>query len=398
MTEQNSKKWFGGERVRQRRFRTEGVCRKRLLVREGVGCYHVISRCVHREFMLGDVEKEVFRKLLWKQAAFSGVEVLTYCVMSNHFHLLLRVTPIESEAERERVVKEELKKGQWTREQIIREKFADSTVFLSDDELLARYANYYGSDDVPQSSYTVDELKDILEANTAESMEARRKIISRMGNLSSFMRELKQRFTLWYNGHKKQKGTMWESRYKSVLVENDAPALTKVAAYIDLNPVRAEIVDDPAAYRYCGYAEAVAGNHLAKEGMRGLFSEKAKAYRESIRSYRLILFGEGYQAKTGKRVGLVSKPTTGNRGKISAEKLREIEKTEGHLPLHEMLLYKIRYFTDGMALGKKSFIEDIFKTHAEHFPQNRQTHGKKLQGKPWDGFTSLRDLRKAVFG
>jgi REP element-mobilizing transposase RayT len=35
--------------------------------------------------------KEVLRKMIWRVAAFSGVEVLTYCVMSNHFHVLVRV-------------------------------------------------------------------------------------------------------------------------------------------------------------------------------------------------------------------------------------------------------------------------------------------------------------------
>ena len=37
------------------------------------------------------VAKEVLRKQLWQIADFSGVEVITYCLMSNHFHLLIRV-------------------------------------------------------------------------------------------------------------------------------------------------------------------------------------------------------------------------------------------------------------------------------------------------------------------
>ncbi len=38
-----------------------------------------------------DRAKEVLRKMIWQVAAFSGVEVLTYCIMSNHFHVLVRV-------------------------------------------------------------------------------------------------------------------------------------------------------------------------------------------------------------------------------------------------------------------------------------------------------------------
>ena len=40
-----------------------------------------------------DRAKEVLRKMIWQVAAFSGVEVLTYCIMSNHFHVLVRVPP-----------------------------------------------------------------------------------------------------------------------------------------------------------------------------------------------------------------------------------------------------------------------------------------------------------------
>jgi REP element-mobilizing transposase RayT len=42
--------------------------------------------------LFGDVEKEAFRKIMRRLERFSGVEVLTYVVMGNHFHLLLRVS------------------------------------------------------------------------------------------------------------------------------------------------------------------------------------------------------------------------------------------------------------------------------------------------------------------
>ena len=56
--------------------------------------YHCISRIVGGQFLLADEEKEKFRQLIWLQSKFSGVEVITYCVMSNHFHLLIRVPGI----------------------------------------------------------------------------------------------------------------------------------------------------------------------------------------------------------------------------------------------------------------------------------------------------------------
>ncbi|MFT5856905.1 MAG: hypothetical protein ACI8XO_004161, partial [Verrucomicrobiales bacterium] len=62
-------------------------------------CYHVISRVVNRELVFGDVEKERFLKIVRKQLEFSGLELLSWCVMGNHFHLLLRVPDKEAALE-----------------------------------------------------------------------------------------------------------------------------------------------------------------------------------------------------------------------------------------------------------------------------------------------------------
>ena len=56
-----------------------------------VGYYHCISRVINRAFALGEEEKEHLVKLMRRYEAFCGVKVVTYCVMSNHFHILLQV-------------------------------------------------------------------------------------------------------------------------------------------------------------------------------------------------------------------------------------------------------------------------------------------------------------------
>ncbi|MDR1789396.1 MAG: transposase, partial [Opitutaceae bacterium] len=58
---------------------------------EGEAVYHCISRTVNGERCLDDPAKEVLRKQLWKTAEFCGVRVLTYALMSNHFHILVAV-------------------------------------------------------------------------------------------------------------------------------------------------------------------------------------------------------------------------------------------------------------------------------------------------------------------
>ena len=50
------------------------------------------------------------------------------------------------------------------------------------------------------------------------------------------MKTLLQRFTRWFNRTHNRSGTLWEERYKSVIVESGIAART-MAAYIDLNPV-----------------------------------------------------------------------------------------------------------------------------------------------------------------
>ncbi len=83
-----------------------------------------------------------------------------------------------------------------------------------------------------------------------------------MWDVSAFMKILKQRFTQWFNKNSKRRGTLWEDRFRSMLVEGGA-ALGMMAAYIDLNSVRAGMVQDSADYRWSSYGVAMGGNKAA---------------------------------------------------------------------------------------------------------------------------------------
>ena len=63
--------------------------RMKLRAGGGVAYYHCISRVINREFVLGEAEKEAFVVLMRRYEQFCGVRVITYCVMSNHFHILV---------------------------------------------------------------------------------------------------------------------------------------------------------------------------------------------------------------------------------------------------------------------------------------------------------------------
>ena len=97
------------------------------------------------------------------------------------------------------------------------------------------------------------------------------------------MREVKTRFTFWYNEKHGTVGTFWAERFRSVVVEADTEAQRMVAAYIDLNPVRAGLVEDAADYGFSGFGEACAGGSAARrgiariEGKAGLVDKVARA-------------------------------------------------------------------------------------------------------------------------
>jgi putative transposase len=68
----------------------------------------------------------------------------------------------------------------------------------------------------------------------------------------TLMISLGRRYVQWVNRKYRRTGTLWDSRYKSSLVQTDSYFLT-CQRYIELNPVRAAMVKDPAHYRWSSY-------------------------------------------------------------------------------------------------------------------------------------------------
>jgi putative transposase len=124
-----------------------------------------------------------------------------------------------------------------------------------------------------------------LRAGGKDAEEWREKLRRRMGDVSVFMRELKQRFAIWYNHKHRNQGTIWSDRFKSVIVEPSREAMVKVAAYIDLNPVRAELVSDPAEYRFCSYAAALGGEKQVRAGYEMIYLGRGMERGDPVLSY-----------------------------------------------------------------------------------------------------------------
>ena len=162
--------------------------------------------------------------------------------------------------------------------------------------------------------------------------------------------EFKGRFAQWYNRRHGRYGVLWADRFKSVLLEG-GEAVAAVAAYIELNPVRAGLCADPKDYRYCSYAEALAkGSSLACEGIRIVLGQsETVSWKEVSQQYRKYLFVQGSLHTETKRPAfdLATAQTV-------------VEQQNGELSLPERLRCRIRYFTDGVILGSQSFVESHF--------------------------------------
>ncbi|WP_136082310.1 transposase [Pontiella desulfatans] len=315
--------------------------------------YHVMSRVVDRRYVFGEEEKEFFRLAMRKLEAFTGVRVLTYCIMSNHWHALLEVPTLKG------VVNDELCER-------IRSFYPKqrASAILEEFEWATKLAEETGSD------LRLDEL--------------RQRYLSRMCNLSVFVKELKERFSKWYNRRNHRRGTLWEERFKSVLVENSDNAISTMAAYIDLNPVRAGLVDDPRDYRYCGYSEAVGGGARARQGIVCIMEMLGQdaSWRKVSAQYRMLLFcaGEARENRTG----------------MSPERVEKTLAEGGELDRFDLLRCRIRYFSDGVALGSRLFVEEVFETNRTLFSERRKDGARKMRGGNWNGLYSMRSLSHAV--
>ncbi len=340
--------------------------------------YHCISRVVDRRFAFGPDEKEKFRTFMRMLEKFSGCRVAAYCLMCNHIHLLLEVPPMQAGG-------------------------------LSDAELLERLRALYSE------AFVVEVAKELAAARAPGMVDPEKRVAEiharftyRMHDLGQFMKALLQRFSQWFNRTHNRTGTLWEDRYKSVIVEDGVAAKT-MAAYIDLNPVRAGMVKDPADYRWSSYGEAMGGRKKARAGLvRALRAHQGQApdaslWREVSREYRRLLM-EGAVEKVRESIGCDGKPHAKTVRKGISRKRAEDEaegaETDGEVVLLGRSLHcRIRYFTDGAVIGSRSFVDDVFRNARSRFGPKRRSGARRLKGSAGalaDEIWSMRDLRKGV--
>ncbi|TAE78491.1 MAG: chemotaxis protein CheW [Verrucomicrobia bacterium] len=346
-----------------------------------VAYYHCVSRVVNREFVFGEEEKDKLVGYMRLYERFGGLRVISYCIMSNHFHILVEVP-----------------------------QRPDAAALPDDAGLVAKVRSCLGDKLANDLERQLDLHR--KQNNDSAAEELRDRWFARMWDVSAFMKVLKQRFSQWFNGRHARRGTLWEDRFRSVLVEGKGQALRAMAAYIDLNPVRAKICDDPKDYRWCGYAEAVAGGKEAREVVEFLSSlnphggvrpdEGAILSKEALRRWRCHLFGIPENEARQTEEALKGEMAAIHRERIPREKALEVLARGGKLSQADYLRCKVRYFSDGAVIGGKAFVNEMFAAVRDRFGPKRKDGARPIRGLDGDPgderLFNFRQLRKGVFG
>jgi putative transposase len=297
---------------------------------KGEAYYHVMSRTVNGEWLFQDVEKEMLRRHIWQVADYCGVQVLTYAVMSNHFHIVVRVPKKEA---------------------------------VGDTELLRRYQVLHSGVSAWEK-LALTAIERMLAEDGPEAWQWRQRQMAMMGDISPYLQLLKQRYSIWFNRTHGRFGTLWAERYKSVLLGGRL-AVRTVAAYVDLNPVRAGLVRDPKDYRFCGYAQAVAGDSRARAGIA------------------LAVGSDGWDAAQGEYRVLIFRRAAKKAGKgaaISSSEQAAVATKSGGLSLVELVASRSRYLTDGAILGTKAFVLAQIGEYRRTSGRGQRTDARPLRG------------------
>ena len=210
---------------------------------ENCRCYHLVSRLAHQAFFLDDDEKTRAIELLRRVEGFSGVIVLAYAIMANHFHVFIYVPEREE---------------------------------LADEDVLRRINVLYRGASLSRLLGEWRRLKDeeavlLKRAHPTKKpvsrfSEYRNAFLRRMWNSSEFMRTFKQHFTMSFNGRRDHHGTMFEGRYHERNHKPEKPVMWRTAAYVDINAWKAGIVARPEDYEWCSFAAAMKGDEKARRG------------------------------------------------------------------------------------------------------------------------------------
>ncbi len=211
------------------------IARRQLIDAHTTPYYHIICRCVRRAFLCGvdDYDgRDYSHRRDWIEEKLSvltkvfAIDIAAYAIMSNHYHLVLRIDTELAQS--------------WKLEDI----FTQYAALHSYHTLVQQYLD--GVELSPAQMILVYEL--------AETYR------ERLSSISWFMKLLNQYIALRANREDKCTGKFWESRFKSQALLDETALLTCLA-YVDLNPIRANLAKTPEASDYTSIQTRLGHNH-----------------------------------------------------------------------------------------------------------------------------------------
>jgi len=338
---------------------------KRHWISQELGSYHIMSRVAGGELLFNQVDKEYFLKLLERFASAFFIRIHAFCVMSSHFHIL--ATCMEREADQ-----------------------------ASIKELKERYQLLYPDSPGPPEG-TFDGTFNFIPDEDGGITRLRK----RLGSVSQFVQEFKQSFCRWYNKKYKRTGYLWGGRFKGIAVSRGEAQLT-CSAYIDLNPVRANIVERPDDYRWSSLGLRVrtpsrankllyplsilpTGDEIEAPGdgmeemeierelervkpeprtwLAPLILPRNSCYHFS--TYREFVYSSGNIERQGSNIN-----------NLWPEVVKDVLAYHGDLGISDRFRYRLRNFSEGLAFGSYDLISHLQKEWKRKFIRPRSFMGR----------------------
>ena len=313
-------------------------------------CYHVVTRIAHREFFFDDDEKNIIVRMIRNVERFTGVDVVAYAVMSNHLHLLLFIDKPANLLAWENAGYflnydfDKYRKGdvyQVSEHTIFSQAEVDEIRRVGNLSVMERYE--ISREDL------IERLKVLMRTTAFEKLmkdweklrpdeleyEYERQL-TRMYDLSAFMKILKQDISQYYNYRHKHAGGLWEGRFKVSIIERSVEAMSSVATYIDLNAWRAKMCDSPDTYKWCSWGAAISGDERRRAGY-GFVYDTSSEWKVVENIHREQLYK-----------------------RMAADTAEAAEREEA-------------VFTSGAIIGSSAFVRNIVDTEEEAFPRGHKS-------------------------
>ena len=244
----------------------------------GVAYYHVISRTNNKVFLFDSAKtKDALVNALVRSAAFSGVEIEAYAIMSNHMHAVVKVTrPVGTDPNGIASSAEAIPNVAASSEGLVPNASCDRSLGESDENaaFVRETTNFSASpmEPVPSLTETIPEAELLRRVEILKGAKARQELEMewrelrktglvekreqeqnrlrvRMNDVSEFVKTFKETFDRIYKKDHEYCGSIWSGRFISTLIE-DGEYLARCRKYVFFNPVRAGIVSRAAEYRW----------------------------------------------------------------------------------------------------------------------------------------------------